>query len=30
MLTTEKKNEVYHLWDRLWAGGFANPNITIE
>ena len=30
MLTTEIKNKVQNLWDRLWAGGLANPITAIE
>lgn len=30
MLTTEIKNKVQILWDRLWAGGISNPITAIE
>ena len=30
MLTQEIKNKVQNLWDRLWAGGLANPITAIE
>jgi len=30
MLTTEIKSKVQTLWDRLWAGGLANPIEAIE
>jgi len=30
MLTTEIKNKIQLLWDRLWAGGLANPITAIE
>ena len=30
MLTTEIKNKVQNLWDRLWAGGLSNPITAIE
>lgn len=30
MLTTEIKNKVQSLWDRLWAGGLSNPITAIE
>lgn len=30
MLTTEIKNKVQILWDRLWAGGHSNPITAIE
>lgn len=30
MLTTEIKNKVQILWDRLWAGGHSNPIEAIE
>jgi len=30
MLTTEIKNKVQVLWDRLWAGGHSNPITAIE
>ncbi|MBU2061886.1 MAG: N-6 DNA methylase, partial [Bacteroidetes bacterium] len=30
MLTTEIKNKIQLLWDRLWAGGLANPIKAIE
>jgi len=30
MLTHEIKNKVQTLWDRLWAGGHANPITAIE
>ena len=30
MLTTEIKNKIQLLWDRLWAGGLSNPIKAIE
>lgn len=30
MLTTDIKNKVQNLWDRLWAGGLSNPITAIE
>ncbi|UWY27867.1 SAM-dependent methyltransferase [Flavobacterium sp. TR2] len=30
MLTTEIKNKIQLLWDRLWAGGLSNPITAIE
>lgn len=30
MLTTEIRNKVQDLWDRLWAAGLANPITAIE
>lgn len=30
MLTSEIKNKVQTLWDRLWAGGLSNPITAIE
>nr|WP_199158439.1 N-6 DNA methylase [Pedobacter sp. ASV2] len=30
MLTTEIKNKIQLLWDRLWAGGHTNPISAIE
>lgn len=30
MLTTEIKNKVQSLWDRLWAGGLSNPIEAID
>ena len=30
MLTTEIKNKIQHLWDRLWGGGLSNPITAIE
>ncbi|MDN3493791.1 class I SAM-dependent DNA methyltransferase [Winogradskyella bathintestinalis] len=30
MLTTEIKSKIQSLWDRLWAGGLANPITAIE
>jgi type I restriction enzyme M protein len=30
MLTTEIKNKVQELWNRLWAGGLSNPITAIE
>lgn len=30
MLTTEIKNKVQDLWDRLWAAGLSNPITAIE
>lgn len=30
MLTTEIKNKIQTLWDRLWAGGHSNPITAIE
>jgi len=30
MLTTEIKNKVQNLWDRLWSGGHSNPITAIE
>jgi len=30
MLNTEIRNKIQSLWDRLWAGGHANPIAAIE